>query len=250
MSDEAAAGLTSQRRDAATLWRERAAAAPRVYLVTDRKQMGGADGVVDRVGLALRALERGSQTAEALLPHQLAIQLREKDLGGRALVELARALRRVTTAAGARLFVNDRVDVALAVGADGVHLGGGALSPAEVAALAPGLAIGLSTHSVAEVARAGADGDVTFVVFGPVFDTPAKRDLGRAPVGLAALARATASPIPVVALGGIEVTRAGECAGAGAHGVAGIRFVLGAGDPTRALGEIWSAWCGKRRLPS
>jgi thiamine-phosphate pyrophosphorylase len=229
-----------------------AAEAPRVYLVTDRQQMGDGPGVVERVRRALHALERGAADGDAgaLRPQQVAIQLREKDLGGRALLELARALRAVTAAAGAALYVNDRVDVALAVAADGVHLGGGALSPAEVGALAPGLRIGLATHSVAEVVRAAADPHVTFVVFGPIFDSPAKRALGRAPVGLDALRLAATSPIPVLALGGVDPGSAAACAAAGAHGVAGIRFVLGAEDPARALGEIWSAWCGKSRLPS
>jgi len=75
--------------------------------------------------------------AAGLRPGEVAVQLREKDLGGRALRELAGELRQVTRAAGAGLFVNDRIDVALAVGADGVHLGGTALPAADVRAIAP-----------------------------------------------------------------------------------------------------------------
>jgi thiamine-phosphate pyrophosphorylase len=244
-----------------TDYRRRADATPRIYLISDRK-LTGERGLVETVRLALMAMPalatmtttRSSDprepAQEELRASQVAVQLREKDLGGRALVELGQALREVTAAAGARLFVNDRIDVALAIGADGVHLGGGAPSPAEVEALAPHLAIAVSTHSLAAVARAAADAHVTFVVFGPVYDTPSKRGWGFPPTGPSALERAAAHPIPVVALGGIDASNAGACARAGAHGLGCIRAILGAANPADALTKIWSAWGQKRRVPS
>ena len=94
--------------------------------------------------------------------------------------ELARALRAVTAAAGAGLYVNDRVDVALAVGADGVHLGGGSLDAGTAAGIAPGLAIAVSVHAPAEVAalRAAAGDRIAFALLGPIRDTPSKRRYG------------------------------------------------------------------------
>ena len=142
---------------------------PRLYIVTDR----AATGNRPLVEVLARAL--GGIAGSGLAPGDVAVQLREKDLDGRALVELARPLRDVTAAAGVALYVNDRIDVALAVGADGVHLGGTSLSPADVRVLAPALAIAVSAHRIADV-EAGA-GQASFAVFGPIRDTPSKRAL-------------------------------------------------------------------------
>jgi thiamine-phosphate pyrophosphorylase len=209
--------------------------APRVYLVTDRHATHGRP-LPEVVARALGALGRRGHVDGATL----AVQLRDKDLGGLALLDLGRALRRLTAEAGVRLYVNDRVDVALACGADGVHLGGGALSPAEARSLAPGLAIAVSTHAPDEVARAAAGGAVSFAVFGPVFDTPSKRAFGPPP-GLAALTAACATTLPVLALGGVDATNAGDCRAAGAAGVACIRAVFGAPDPQAALADLLEA---------
>ena len=122
--------------------------APRLYLITDRKATGGRP-LVEVVAAALAGI-----AGSGLDPGDVAVQLREKDLDGRALTDLGRALRATTAAAGVRLFVNDRIDVALAVGADGVHLGGTSLVPAEARALAPALAIAVSTHGLADVRAA------------------------------------------------------------------------------------------------
>jgi thiamine-phosphate pyrophosphorylase len=193
-----------------------AALVPRLYLITDRRATPGGRPLVEVVEEALQGA-RGS-------PHRVAVQLREKDLAGRDLLILARALRRVTAAAGAWLFVNDRIDVALAAGADGVHLGGGSLSPADVRAIAPRLAIGISTHHEAEVAAAAAAG-VDFVVFGPIWQTPGKPG---PPTGLPALARVCGLGVPVIALGGIHPDNAQTCLEIGAAGVACIRSVIAA----------------------
>jgi thiamine-phosphate pyrophosphorylase len=209
------------------------AAAPRLYIITDRHSTSGRP-LVDVVRLAL-----------AGVPHdrrgEVAVALREKDLEARALLELARALRAVTRAAGAALFINDRLDVALAAEADGVHLGGRSLAPAEVARVAPGLALAVSTHGRAEVEAAvrarDLGADVRFAVFGPIWDTPGKRALGT-PVGLAALTDAATLGLPLLALGGVTPERAAACRAAGASGVAGIRAICSAVDPaaaTRAL---------------
>jgi thiamine-phosphate pyrophosphorylase len=201
-------------------------AVPRLYLVTSRRATTGRP-LVDVVRAALEGVPADARGA-------VAVQLREKDLDGRALVALGRALRDVTRAAGAALFINDRLDVALAVEADGVHLGGRSLAPAEVVRLAPSLALAVSTHAPAEVAAAARTPQVRFAVFGPVWDTPSKRAFG-APVGLEGLRAASRLGLPVLALGGVTPARAVEARAAGASGVACIRAVLSAEDPASAV---------------
>jgi thiamine-phosphate pyrophosphorylase len=188
--------------------------APRLYIITDRHATGGRT-LVDVVAQAL-AGARGRE-------RDVAVQVREKDLDARALLELSRALRAVTAPVGAQLYVNDRVDVAVAAGADGVHLGGRSLSPDDVRAIAPHLRIAVSTHTPKEVAAAAA-ARVDFVVFGPVFATPSKPHFV---VGLAQLERVIALGVPVIALGGIDAQNAHDCTIAGAAGVACIRSVMG-----------------------
>jgi thiamine-phosphate pyrophosphorylase len=216
--------------------------APRLYLITDRHATAGRPltGVVRAALGGLPPAARGS----------VAVSLREKDLEARALLQLARELRDVTAPAGAKLFVNDRVDVALAAGADGVHLGGRSLSPADVARVAPGLMVGVSTHGRSQVGDAAGHANVAFAVFGPVYDTPSKRAYGP-PVGLGALRDANAAGLPLLALGGVTPERASECLGAGAFGIACIRAVLEAADPAEAFGALWTtvekAYVGNHR---
>ena len=194
---------------------------PRLVVVTDRHATAGRDlvEVIDR------ALDAG-------LP---AVQLRDKDLSGAALFRLAERLRAATARAGALLFVNDRVDVARAVGADGVQLGAASL-PVDVARtlLAPTALVGASVHELEEIAETTAD----FAVFGPIFDTPSKRGYG-APQGPARLREATSrTRVPVLAIGGIDGSNVEAVRAAGAYGVAVIRAILQATDPnatTRAL---------------
>jgi thiamine-phosphate pyrophosphorylase len=194
---------------------------PRLVLVTDRHATGGRD-LCDVVAAAL----------DAGLP---AVQLRARDLSGRALFTLAERLRALTAARGALLLVNDRADVAIAVGADGVHLGGGSMPVDAVRPLlAPGALIGVSTHTPGECAATTAD----FAFFGPVFATPSKAAFG-SPQGIHHLREATATArVPVLAIGGVTVAEVPAVRAAGAAGVAVIRAVLAAGDPgaaTRAL---------------
>jgi thiamine-phosphate pyrophosphorylase len=200
--------------------------APRVYIITDRHACHGRP-LVEVVRAALSGAPPGT----------VAVQLREKDLEGHALAALARELRAVTADAGAALYVNDRVDVALAVGADGVHLGGRSLSAADVARVAPDLGVAISAHAPDEIVRAAAaHPQVRFAVFGPVFDTPSKRAYGQ-PLGLEALGAAAvrAHPLPVLALGGVSPDRARACRQAGAAGVAAIRALMAAADPRVAI---------------
>lgn len=196
----------------------------RVCLITDRRVARGGDVV--------RAVE------EALDGGIRAVQLREKDLGGLALFRLAEALRAATARAGARLLVNDRADVALAVGADGVHLGRASIPPqAARRLLGPGAIIGCSTHGLEEL-REAEQGGADFVTFGPVYATPSKAAYGP-PVGTAALARACrAARIPVFALGGVNAANAPEVLSAGAYGIALISAVIGAADPRSAAAEL------------
>jgi len=160
------------------------------------------------------------------------IQLREKDLSGRALAELLReALRRVP--AGCRILLNDRLDVACALGAGGVHLGGESLSVEDARRLVRGrggdFLVGASTHSLAaalSAEKAGAD----YLVFGPVYATPSKAQYGP-PQGIERLREVChAVSLPVLAIGGITVENARACLEAGAAGIAAIRLFEEASD--------------------
>lgn len=148
-----------------------------------------------------------------------AVQIREKDLDDRSLWETARSARAALPPT-TRLLVNGRADIALAAGADGVHLpSDGVPADAVRRRFGPGLLLGVSAHSVEEVERAR-DAGADYAVFGPVWDTPGK---GPA-LSAGELARAAASGLPVYALGGVTIERFGEVAAAGAAGVAAIRL--------------------------
>jgi thiamine-phosphate pyrophosphorylase len=191
----------------------------RLYLITDRatSPRPPVEVVEECLGAGLRA-----------------VQLREKDLEVRGLLALATPLREATRHHGARLLVNDRADVALSVGADGVQRTHASLPVAALREITPpGFLIGASAHSTAEAREAAAQG-ADFVVFGPVYDTPSKRGYGP-PQGLAALeAAAAAAPRPVLAVGGITPERVGEVRAAGAAGVAVIGAIYGAARPADA----------------
>jgi thiamine-phosphate pyrophosphorylase len=176
------------------------------------------------------------EAALAVLPRACCgVQLRQPSLGGRELLQRAQELLAICERHGAPLLVNDRADVALAAGADGVHLPARGLSPADARALGLRL-VGVSAHSPADVARAAREG-ADFAVFAPVFETPGKTAQGEG--ALAAACRA--APIPVLALGGVDASNAGRCIDAGARGVACIRSVLGAPDPAAAAVRLWQA---------
>ena len=172
--------------------------------------------ISDRRGLGAVTLPAwGEALASAGVP---ALQVRERDLPDRAVYELLRALRRALPAT--RLLANGRADLAIAAGADGVHLPADGIPTAALRRrFGEELLIGRSTHTVAEVAREAQSG-ADYFTFGPVFASPGKGE----PVGLDALAVAAEQGIPVLALGGVGIAELPRVAAAGAAGAAGIRL--------------------------
>ena len=164
--------------------------------------------------------------AEAAVAAQISLfQIREKTLSARALFELVTRAMKITRGSSTRLLVNDRIDIALAAGADGVHLTAASLPVRVVRAVCgPEFLIGASTHSL-QTARDARDSGADFVVFGPVFETESKRAYGP-PQGLSKLQQVVDElrGFPVVAIGGITLDNAESCFAAGASGIAGIRL--------------------------
>lgn len=177
---------------------------------------------------------------EALEGGVRAIQLREKDLEGRDLLDLAWRVKRLCDRYQADLFINDRVDVAMATQSH-AHLTAHSI-PTEVvrSLVSPETKLGVSTHRLAEAetaARSGAD----FVVFGPVYETPSKIPYGD-PQGVRALREVAASvPVPVFGIGGIKLDRIPELRTHGATRIALISAILEAPDPRSATREILRA---------
>ncbi|MFA7562229.1 MAG: thiamine phosphate synthase [Methanoculleus sp.] len=167
-----------------------------------------------------------------------AVQLRDKRLSGLDLYRAAVAVRRVTRDAGALFIVNDRLDVALAAGADGVHLGESDLPIEEARRLAPpGFIIGASVSSVATAVLAAAAG-ADYVALSPTFTTGSKDDAGPG-YGLTVLAEIRqAISVPLVAIGGITTENVGDVIAAGADGVAVISAVVGKADVTAAARDL------------
>jgi len=204
------------------------------------------------VAFQLCLITDGQHPAEAAIAAALdavpagsaAVQLRNRSLGGRELLRLGERLRNLTHKYGAPLLVNDRLDVALAVGADGVHLPAHGL-PLRAARCLLGeqRLISAAAHSLSEI-RTLVRNSADFVTFGPIWPTPSKpadSSIPAAqrvlPIGISGLTAATAElgpQVPIFALGGIDTAeRAAACAAAGAR-VAAIRGVLGAAEPAAA----------------
>jgi thiamine-phosphate pyrophosphorylase len=185
--------------------------------------------ITDRMQTAGRALP--AVVADALHGGLRAVQLREKDLTAAQLFKLAAELRQLTREYGAKLLINDRIDVALAVAADGVHLGKAGLPVSEARRiLGSKRLIGYSAHSTDEALQAQLGG-ADFVTFGPVYHTPSKAQYGE-PLGLSALAETTrVVSIPLFALGGVKMSSVAEVLAAGAYGVALISAIMAAPDP-------------------
>ena len=197
----------------------------RLYLVTDRHQTMGRP-LLSVVGRAVRAGVR-------------AVQLRERDLPIRELLVLATEFQREMPEA--KLFINDRVDLALAVSSHGVHLREGSLPTQAVrGVLHPRQLLGRSVHSlegVASAERHGAD----FVVLGPIYETPSKQAYGP-PLGLGMLEQAARTArIPIFAIGGITAARAREVRGAGGFGVAVLSSILSASNVEQATEALRAA---------
>jgi thiamine-phosphate pyrophosphorylase len=180
---------------------------------------------VERLGRGHLEVARAAVEGGASL-----IQLRDKEMSGRALWEVGMQMRRLTRDRGVSLVVNDRVDVAMAVGADGVHLGQDDVPVAAARELmGPDAIVGASVSNPEEAYAAEAAG-ASYVSFGPVFATASKADAGR-PVGTGLLgAIKKAVSVPVLAIGGINRDNVREVMSAGADGVAVISAVAEAVD--------------------
>lgn len=166
------------------------------------------------------------------------MQLRERDLSTRDLLDLGAQLRARTAAAGAKLLVNDRVDLCWALGADGVQVRHDGLPAGTVRRLlGRNKLLGVSVHAIDDALRAEADG-ADFVLFGPVYETPSKRAYGP-PQGIDRLAEVVrAVRIPVFAIGGVTGARVDEVVRAGARGIGVIRAILGAANPHEAAVQL------------
>lgn len=204
---------------------------PIICYVTDRKSLGESEGGTGVLGKIRAASAAGVNW----------VQIREKDLSGRELLGLAREA--VAAEGGARVIVNDRLDVALAAGVAGVHLGRESLGSRDVVSWCRGghapadFLVGVSCHSLEDAREADRAG-ASYIFFGPVFDTPSKRGMGE-PQGVARLAgicRGVA--IPVLAIGGVSEENAAECIRAGATGIAVIRMFQDARDVAGMKGVV------------
>jgi thiamine-phosphate pyrophosphorylase len=185
------------------------------HLVTDRRRFGlSVDALIDRLTDVAR---RGVTT----------IQIRERDLPDRDLVALVRRVLDAVAATPAAVIVNDRVDVALAAGARGVHLRGDSVPGARVRRIVPaGFLIGQSVHSVAEVDRVVTEGGCDYLFFGTVFPSAGK-SAGQAVAGVEALREACGrSPLPIMAIGGVDESRLAIVENAGAAGFAAVGMFM------------------------
>ena len=195
-----------------------------LYLVTDR-------------GLSL-----GRSTADivqaAVAGGATCVQLREKSCGTREFMAEARAVRAILAGTGVPLVINDRVDVALAVGADGVHLGQSDMPVADARRLTgPDMLIGVSAECVEDAVRAEAEG-ADYVGVSPVFSTPTKTDTAPA-LGLAGVAAIRAAvSLPLVGIGGIGPANAESVIRAGCDGVAAVSAIVSAADPEKAAAHL------------
>jgi thiamine-phosphate pyrophosphorylase len=195
-----------------------------LYVVTDEGLSRG----LAHSEIARLALEGGAD----------AIQLRDKTMGGRKIMEHARRIRRMTKERGKLFIVNDRLDIALACGADGVHLGQKDMAIADARIVAPGpFIIGITVHNVEEALSAQKEG-ADYLGLSPVFATGSKADAGAAcGVGMVAKVKGAVS-IPVVAIGGIGPRNALEVLEAGADGLAVISAVVGQPDVAAAARSL------------
>jgi thiamine-phosphate pyrophosphorylase len=196
----------------------------RLYLVTDEALAGGRP-----LAAAVGAAVDGGVTC---------VQLRAKTASARRILAQARELLALLLPRGVPLIVNDRLDIALAAGAGGVHVGQDDLPCAAVRRLAPpGFRIGVSVSTVAEARAAEADG-ADYLGVSPVFDTPTKRDTPRA-AGLEGLRRIRAATrLPLVAIGGIHAGNAAAVRAAGADGLAVVSAIMAAHDPAAAARQL------------
>jgi thiamine-phosphate pyrophosphorylase len=201
-------------------------------MVTDRRRAPTTEALLRRV------------TAAAGAGVQL-IQIREADLEARALLDLVRAVVGAVRGSHARVLVNDRLDVALAGGAHGVHLRSASMPAPRARFLAPpGFLVGRSVHSVEDAARARAAGGLDYLLFGTVFETASKPGAPAAGVTTLGEVVTASGGLPVLGIGGVTTARAGALARAGCAGLAAIGLFAD-GPPTAlpaTLAAIRSAW--------
>ena len=206
-------------------------------MVTDRRRVAHAD--TSDVEALIIAVGRSVDAGATM------IQVRERDLEDTVLFDLTARLVRRSTSAGVKVVVNDRVDVAMAAGAAGVHLPASGVAPDRVRAIAPaGFLIGRSVHSEAEAVAAERTGACDYLVFGSVYPTASKPP-GHEPAGIDAFGRVCRMVrLPVLAIGGIDARRAREVARAGAAGIAAIALFAGEDDDNlkAAVREITHAF--------
>lgn len=195
-----------------------------LYLITDRKLTGK------------RTL--GEVITEACRAGVRAVQLRERDIDALALFELGRQIRSITRSHDARLFINDRIDVAIAVGADGVHLRETSLPVAEARQILPeDMLIGKSVRSIEQAMNAENDG-ADFIVFGTIFETQSKPGLKKTAGTESIIALTQRTSLPVFAVGGITPHRTRMCIEAGAHGVAVISAIMQADNVEHTIQQF------------
>lgn len=190
-------------------------------LVTDRQRLA-AGSERERFDELVRLIEAAARAGVDL------IQVRERDLDARTLASLTERCVRAVEGAGAHVLVNDRLDVALATGAAGVHLRSDSFDAERVRRVAPpGFLVGRSVHGAAEAVAVASGGALDYLILGTVFPSASKpADL--TPAGVAELVRAARSlSVPVLAIGGVTAERFPEVAGTGAAGVAAIGLFLG-----------------------
>lgn len=206
---------------------------PVVCMISDRRRFpeAGPGQAADALVAAVAAAARAGIDL---------VQVRERDLDGGALVRLVARCLDASRHTHTRVLVNDRVDVAMAAGAHGVHLRGDSVPAPRVRALVPpGFLIGRSIHSREEAERVSAEGGVDYLIFGAVFSTPSKP--GVAAAGIQALADVVdASPLPVLAVGGITLETARGLGRTGAAGLAaiGVFTDTAAGELPRTIAEL------------
>ena len=195
-----------------------------LYIITDEAVAGGRS----HVEIARSAIAGGAD----------AIQLRNKECGDRELCRIGKTIRAIDRQTGTLFIVNDRLDVALACGADGVHLGQGDLRADVARQLAPlGFVIGVSVGNTGE-ALAAEEAGADYVALSPVFSTTSKGDAGQG-LGCEVLREITSRvSIPVIAIGGITCDNVRDVIAAGADGVAVISAVIGQPDITAATREL------------
>ena len=183
--------------------------------------------VTDRVRFGLSPAELVNRVVRAVSTGADVVQVRERDLDDRRLLLLTQQIVTALNGTAARVVVNDRADVAVAAGAHGVHLRGDSPPASRVRAILPaGFLLGRSVHSLAEIDAAVADGACDYLMFGTVFPSAGKPQ-GHPVAGLEALRDACRrSPIPVIAIGGIDSSRLAEIAQSGAAGFAAIAMFM------------------------